>query len=281
MKQQSEICRARSLFMTKGILNREILPSEIVYSWVRSKLHNISFEILNREVAEKKVNILALKKNCSMIIKRLRQYKNDYHQIYLIDMDGYILYKSESLLTNLPNLINFKEEIIGTTAAGITLITKANAEVFGCEHFNQELTNYLTGSFLVEGEIDENQVIIMVLSPLSRLVEHNQLKSALFSDFKKEVEDSGKEEKKEEYHSVNTVNTMQNGFTKSIETEKTKSKEVSIKNDCKQFTLAIIEKETIERALDFYNWNMRQAAIALGIGRSTLYRKIKEYEIKQ
>ncbi|MBN2797321.1 MAG: helix-turn-helix domain-containing protein [Clostridia bacterium] len=281
MKQQSEICRARSLFMTKGILNREILPSEIVYSWVRSKLHNISFEILDKNVSEKKVNILALKKNCSIIIKRLRQYKNDYHQIYLIDMDGYILYKSESLLTQLPNIINFKEEVIGTTAAGITLITKIDAEVFGCEHFNQELTNYLSGSILIDGEIDESQVILLVLSPISRLLEHNQLKKALIDDFRKEEEEANKVAKNDENIPVNTVNRDENRFKTTSDKKEIFEDKHSVFNDCKLFTLSVIEKKTIEEALKYYNWNMRQAAIALGIGRSTLYRKIKEYDIQQ
>lgn len=281
MKQQSEICKARSLFITKGMLNREILPSEIVYSWVRSKLHNISFEILDKNPEEKKVNILALKKNCSLIIKKLRQYKNDYHQLYLIDMDGFILYKSESQLVNIPNISNFKEEFVGTTAAGISLLTLEDSKVFGCEHFNQALTNYITGSLLIDGEIEDQQVIIMALSPLSRHFEHNQLLKNLNDQFKKEEEVDISDVSYEENDDVLSEKTPVNTLKAPSNANNEKIAGCSDKKECKQFTLSIIEKNTIIECLNYYNWNMRQAAVALGIGRSTLYRKLKEYEIQR
>ncbi len=39
------------------------------------------------------------------------------------------------------------------------------------------------------------------------------------------------------------------------------------------------ELETIKKALEQYRWNISETAKALGIGRNTLYRKIKEYGI--
>lgn len=39
------------------------------------------------------------------------------------------------------------------------------------------------------------------------------------------------------------------------------------------------EVETIKKALEQYQWNISETAKALGIGRNTLYRKIKEYGI--
>lgn len=44
-------------------------------------------------------------------------------------------------------------------------------------------------------------------------------------------------------------------------------------------SLASIEKALIETALDHHNWHMSNVARALGIGRSTLYRKLKEFGI--
>lgn len=44
-------------------------------------------------------------------------------------------------------------------------------------------------------------------------------------------------------------------------------------------TLSDIEKEMIETALAHYNGNMTEVARRLGIGRSTLYRKIQEYNL--
>lgn len=43
--------------------------------------------------------------------------------------------------------------------------------------------------------------------------------------------------------------------------------------------LSALEKDAIQKALLFYNGNMTQAAKALGIGRNTLYAKIKKYDI--
>ena len=50
----------------------------------------------------------------------------------------------------------------------------------------------------------------------------------------------------------------------------------------KQFkSLSSFEKEIIEEALKFYNWNISKVSKILDIGRSTLYRKMKEYEIDE
>jgi transcriptional regulator of acetoin/glycerol metabolism len=45
-------------------------------------------------------------------------------------------------------------------------------------------------------------------------------------------------------------------------------------------TIAEHEKDIIERALDFYNHNISKVSKVLDIGRSTLYRKMKEYNIE-
>ncbi|TIU03193.1 MAG: sigma-54-dependent Fis family transcriptional regulator, partial [Mesorhizobium sp.] len=43
--------------------------------------------------------------------------------------------------------------------------------------------------------------------------------------------------------------------------------------------LADVELEMIKLAVDHYNGQMSEVARRLGIGRSTLYRKLKEYGI--
>jgi len=40
--------------------------------------------------------------------------------------------------------------------------------------------------------------------------------------------------------------------------------------------LADLEREVIRRAIELYHGNMSMVAVKLGIGRSTLYRKINE-----
>jgi DNA-binding NtrC family response regulator len=43
--------------------------------------------------------------------------------------------------------------------------------------------------------------------------------------------------------------------------------------------LHVVEKLAIKKALDHLNWDRTQVAMRLGIGRTTLYRKIKEYQL--
>jgi len=45
------------------------------------------------------------------------------------------------------------------------------------------------------------------------------------------------------------------------------------------FHIQSVEKEAIIKALKAVNWNMTEAAKILGYGRSTLYRKMKKYEL--
>lgn len=45
-------------------------------------------------------------------------------------------------------------------------------------------------------------------------------------------------------------------------------------------TLKQIEKQAILEALYYTNWHVTLAAKRLAIGRATLYRKIKEYDLK-
>lgn len=46
-------------------------------------------------------------------------------------------------------------------------------------------------------------------------------------------------------------------------------------------TINEYEKDIIENALEFYNWNISRVSKILDIGRSTLYRKMKEYGIEE
>ena len=55
---------------------------------------------------------------------------------------------------------------------------------------------------------------------------------------------------------------------------------VKVKMDkSKTFNLEENEKEVIENALKAFNGNMSKTAKELGINRSTLYEKIKKYEL--
>jgi len=45
-------------------------------------------------------------------------------------------------------------------------------------------------------------------------------------------------------------------------------------------TLAQVEADTIDSTIKYFNGNLSRAAKSLGIGRATIYRKIKQYGIK-
>lgn len=46
-------------------------------------------------------------------------------------------------------------------------------------------------------------------------------------------------------------------------------------------TLKVYEQRYIKDTLTMYNWDKRHTAKVLGIGLSSLYRKIKEHKIKR
>jgi transcriptional regulator with PAS, ATPase and Fis domain len=50
--------------------------------------------------------------------------------------------------------------------------------------------------------------------------------------------------------------------------------------DHKPFKLSALEKDAIERALRHYSGNITRASNALGIGRNTLYEKMRKYGIQ-
>lgn len=282
MSSNSEICKARTLFITRGILNRDIIPTEIVYSWVRSKLHNISFELLDIENTEKSLDILSLDIQGSCIIKFLRSIKGDDSMVYLSTDDGSVIFNIENTKINLPKFTNLSEENIGTNAGGISVITKEGLTVKGCEHYNKLLVNFTSSSIVIPKEKGSVGYIITVITPNKLILSHERLYTTLMEHFIKAEQETPlltEERLKEDDQSdVNPIKTV----IKEAETEylenHVKADEI---NMCKVFTLSIIERDTIEEALNHFKWNLKKSAEALGIGRSTLYRKIKEYKIKQ
>ena len=138
-----EICRARDLFIEKGILKRSVISDKIIYSWVRSKLYNISFEIMNKSKIKKSVDLLSINKETSKLIGKLRGLNHDISKLYLINLDGRIIFESVNSSIKFPVLTEFKEENIGTSAPGISLVTGERIKVLGCEHYNSLLTIYI------------------------------------------------------------------------------------------------------------------------------------------
>ncbi|MBI9012972.1 MAG: helix-turn-helix domain-containing protein [Clostridiales bacterium] len=282
MSSNSEICKARTLFITRGILNREIIPTEIIYSWVRSKLHNISFELLDIKNKVKSLDILSLDIQGSSIIKYLRSIKSEDSIVYLSTDDGSVIFNIENVKITLPKFTSLAEESIGTNAGGISVITKEGLTVKGCEHYNKLLVNFISSSIVIPKEKGSESYIITVITPFKLISSHERLFTTLTDHFTKDDQATPlvteKVLNKGECFEVNPVKTMMD------ETETNHSEmldKVDKINGCKVFTLSTIEKNTIEEALSHFKWNLKRSAEALGIGRSTLYRKIKEYNLKE
>lgn len=278
MTLNSEICKARSLFITRGILNRDVIPNEIVYSWVRSKLHNISFELLDIKHEESSIDILSLDILSSKVIKFLRTIHPSDSIIYLVNDQGKVIFNTEKQILELPIFTNLSEESIGTNAAGVTLITKEEITVNGCEHYNKVLTNYVSSSIIVEDEVNLFNCVIGIITPHRLKGSHQRLLNLISDHFKKNSSEVIQDEEIEApVNSLNEVNTQKEVEVKHL----IKNKESSIISECKVFTLSVIEAQTIKEALDYYHWNIKKASEALGIGRSTLYRKMKDYNIEK
>ena len=282
MSVNSEICKARSMFITRGVLNRKIVPDAIVYSWIRSELHNISFELLNQKNIANPIDILSLDISSSTTIKYMRTFNSDESIIYVINEDGNVIYRNEKKYDELPIFNNLSEESIGTNAAGISLITGESITVNGCEHYNKILTNYISTSIVVFSEISKKQLIVSVMTPNRYELSHRRLCEVLSTHFDKQSSNKCKKAK-EEINEDKTVTVNSEANIPIVEfVDKTNiCKEASNDNECKVFTLSVIEEKTIREALDYYKWNLKKSSQALGIGRSTLYRKLKEYRIKK
>jgi len=66
-------------------------------------------------------------------------------------------------------------------------------------------------------------------------------------------------------HLPDRIYTPKPGENRELDTDKLKSAEASV----------------IKNALENNKWNISKAATVLGIGRNTLYRKIKRYNLSQ
>lgn len=279
MSSNPEICKARTLFITRGVLNREIIPTDIIYSWVRSKLHNISFELLEIKAQEKPFDILTLDTEGSGIIKYLRTVKFEGSIIYLTAYDGTVIFMTDVDTLDLPIFTSLSEENIGSNAGGISVITRKATTVSGCEHYNKVLINYVSSSVVIESEHGSECYIITIFTPNRLMTSHNRLNCLVQEKFNKKNKEMTvvtveNEMKKED------VNPTKSDLNSTNETVGDTITNMGSTNGCKVFTLAVVEKKTIVDALEYYHWNLRKSAMALGIGRSTLYRKLKVYDIK-
>lgn len=141
------------LFIKKDILDKEGIREVIYDSWIRSKGYNINpygkniSNLLSRnEFFEKKREFLPLLQTAKPFMTSLYDtIENPNIMIRLIDREGYVLdHIGEDVIIKLfnPSAANdgysVKEEVIGTNAIGLAMITGEAAQVVGVEHYLKE-----------------------------------------------------------------------------------------------------------------------------------------------
>ncbi len=257
----NEICKARMLFHKKGIVNRNIIRNDISYSWVRSNFFDVDYEI-NFEKYSKNKDLFAFDEFDKNIIRYIREYYDNNSNIILSDINGKILYSKLSNICPI-YLDTLNEQIIGTTSFSLSINSKNNETVNGCEHYIKKLMNYISSTIVLFKEDKNEFIFLTIISSLNLLNEHNILldKFSILDVYNQENNDNLFEYIRKD---------DDNNYKKSK-----KNREIN-----KKFDLKHIEKKTIISALTHYKYNMSKASKNLGISRSTLYRKIKEHNIE-
>ena len=170
------IAKKWELFISEGILNKNGLRDIISQSWERSKLYGIdpfkkgfSIELTKEELANKYKEFLPLLETAKPFMQTLYNLiQNSDFMIRLTDRDGYVLEHigEDSLIGQddfmiLEDGYSIKEEVIGTNAIGLSLITGEPIQVLGGEHYLQKYHNWTSSACPIK---DEKGRILGVLS---------------------------------------------------------------------------------------------------------------------
>lgn len=143
---QKNIEKARDLYLKRGVLKRDMLRDEIVYSWVRSRLVNVN---------------AITPPNVSIPGKSDLSYRGIMDGLFLhdfgLEMDDSKI-KSILLVNHLGEIqnawtqspkdrfyFNFTEDSLGTSGIGLSLKHGVKSYVYGYEHYH----SYLTSSFSI------------------------------------------------------------------------------------------------------------------------------------
>ncbi|MGV8980325.1 sigma-54-dependent Fis family transcriptional regulator [Clostridium sp.] len=176
LDNDEEIIKKWQLFVSEGILNKNGLRDIISQSWERSKLYGIDpfkndfpIELTEDDLKKKYKKFLPLLETAKSFMQTLYNLiQNSGFMIRLTDRDGYVLdhIGEDSLLRKhkfqiLQDGYNIKEEVIGTNAIGISLITGEPIQVLGSEHYLHEYHNWTSSACPIK---DEKGYILGVLS---------------------------------------------------------------------------------------------------------------------
>lgn len=176
LDNDENIIKKWELFVSEGVLNKNGLRDIISQSWERSKLYgidpfknNFSIELTQNDLKNKYKEFLPLLETAKPLMQTLYNLiQNSDFMIRLTDRDGYVLkHIGEDILIHehkfllLQDGYNIKEEVIGTNAIGLSLVSGEPIQVVGGEHYLHKYHNWTSSACPIK---DEKNKILGVLS---------------------------------------------------------------------------------------------------------------------
>lgn len=137
-------------FITKGTFNKEGIREEILESWKRSKKYKVDPFVEDFSIRLGKDELFTRYKKFAPLLNTAKPFMESLYKIVkdtqflirLTDKEGYVLqHIGNERIINMDNSIklcdgyNVKEEISGTNAIGIALLTEKPIQVLGGEHY--------------------------------------------------------------------------------------------------------------------------------------------------
>ncbi len=179
----------------------------------------------------------------------VRQLKNITEQVSIMEQEKEI------------DASNLKKYLPGVSSPDLPVLFKKEQE----EHFSDRELLY---KFLFDMKKDLTElkkVVVNILEKDDNKQDYEQTKSLLINDLNDEIE-----QVQNKIHEVEISPGMPGGDTNFHPSEIIEE----------SLSLAVKEKEMIEKALDKHQGKRKNASKELGISERTLYRKIKEYNIR-
>lgn len=143
---ESQIHEARKVFFEKGIIKRELLDDELAFSWLRCKYKNISATSIPVKLENKSKKIP---------IKQIRKLPLSISDIWIgtFDKDNQLNYYTGNIaLGEKFSDWAFDEDSVGYNGIGYCLETNITNIIVGFEHYNENLSQYITLGFSYEKE---------------------------------------------------------------------------------------------------------------------------------
>ena len=168
--------KARELYLNRGVLKRELLRDEVVYSWVRSRLVNIDPDKPSQASVPLNTDLNHIKMVDSLYLQDfgLEMDSDKLKSILLVNNDGEIL----NVWSKNPShryYFNFTEDSIGTSGIGLAIKNKTKSYAIGHEHYHQ----YLVETITIGIPTSDNMTLGFILSLDSSIENDLQLISRL------------------------------------------------------------------------------------------------------